>query len=485
MAESALRNLFPSARDRILSQQGQMPTAPMPQETFRGRAFNTMYDMFGGNSDDPARRAQATRRAEGLVGAGRFAADFTPIVGDALAIDEAREAYRQGNMGQAAVLGGLATLGMVPVVGDAASRAVRRSAPSLGYDPAAIANAYPVTGPGALNFSNPKKPEGFMEKVLTPEERALQKARNRAQKDIEAGNYTPYFNPEDRYFANPENYDIQGNTLTDAMPARADTAAGYAARFDTPEIRERLREAYAKGLSPTSVNWYAMGQLEDEFIRILGPTEGPKQFRDRFADAMAATTGGADPTANLLMAAFVNFQKAAGNPLPKGSYNFPHPIGGRFLTGNMNMADKVIMQGGGLSAADQPKRFNFSADFMGDMSRATIDEQMSGIFEKGLKAPPGSSYGVMEGVVGSVANELGIQPGNAQDVMWAGQKGIAGMPMIEIFNQAVERTARVTGKTPEQVVEGFVRGSAPLYGIGGAAMLGGMAMQPSDSEQFQ
>lgn len=125
MAESALRNLIPSARDRILSQQGQMPSAPMPQETFRGRAFNTMYDMFGGNSDDPARRAQATRRAEGLVGAGRFAADFTPVVGDALAIDEAREAYRQGNMGQAAILGGLATLGMVPIGGDAASRAIR------------------------------------------------------------------------------------------------------------------------------------------------------------------------------------------------------------------------------------------------------------------------------------------------------------------------------------------------------------------------
>jgi len=125
MAESALRRLIPSARDRILSQQGQMPTAPMPQETFRGRAFNTMYDMFGGSSEDPARRAQATRRAESVMGAGRLAADFTPVVGDALAIDEARDAYRQGNMGQAAILTGLATLGMVPLVGDAAARAAR------------------------------------------------------------------------------------------------------------------------------------------------------------------------------------------------------------------------------------------------------------------------------------------------------------------------------------------------------------------------
>jgi len=125
MAESALRTLLPSARDRILSQQGQMPTAPVPQETFRGQAFNTMYDMFGGSSEDPARRAQATRRAESVMGAGRLAADFTPVVGDALAIDEVRDAYRQGNYGTAAILGGATMLGMLPVAGDAASKAIR------------------------------------------------------------------------------------------------------------------------------------------------------------------------------------------------------------------------------------------------------------------------------------------------------------------------------------------------------------------------
>lgn len=126
MAESALRQVLPSSLDRIRSQEGQMLPAPaMQQQSLRGAAFNTMYDMFGGSSEDPARRAQATRRAEGLLGAGRFAADMTPVVGDALAFGEARDAYRQGNMGQAAILGGLATLGMVPIGGDVASRAIR------------------------------------------------------------------------------------------------------------------------------------------------------------------------------------------------------------------------------------------------------------------------------------------------------------------------------------------------------------------------
>jgi len=477
MAESALRRLIPSARDRILSQQGQMPTAPMPQETFRGRAFNTMYDMFGGSSEDPARRAQATRRAESVMGAGRFAADFTPVVGDALAIDEARDAYRQGNMGQAAILTGLATLGMVPLVGDAAARAARGATSPLegvvdvGYDVDAISRNYPVTGPGSLNFSNPKKPEGFLQKELTTEELALQRARNTAQRDIIAGKYDPYFVVEDRYFANPELYDLEGNTLIDAMPAKQATIDQYAERFDTPEIRENIRQAYQRGLSPSSQNWYAMGQLQDEFIRELGPIEGPKMFKERFADAMAATTGGADPTANLLMAAYVNNRKALGLPLPVGSTNYPHPIGGRYLAGNMAMADKIIMNETPLTAAGQPKRFNFSANFLGDMNRATIDEQMSQLYESGLTAPPGASYGVMERVLGDVGRELGVSPGNVQDVAWAGAKGAQGKPMMQHINEAIERTARVTNKTPREVlVDSIINARSPLYTAAGATI---------------
>ena len=332
---------------------------------------------------------------------------------------------------------------------------------NVGYDVDAISRSYPQTGPGSLNFSNPKKPE----------ELALQKARNLAQKDIIFGNYDPYFAVEDRYFANPELYNLQGDTLVDAMPAKQATIDQYAERFDTPQIRDNIRQAYERGLSPTSQNWYAMGQLQDEFIRELGPIDGPKMFKERFADAMAATTGGADPTANLLMAAYVNNRKAQGLSLPTGSTNYPHPIGGRYLAGNMAMADKIIMNETPLTASGQPKRFNFSANFLGDMNRATIDEQMSQLYESGLTSPPGASYGVMERVLGDVGREFGVLPGNVQDVAWAGAKGTQGKPMIQHINEAIERTARVTNKTPREVlVDSIINARSPLYGAAGATI---------------
>ena len=347
-------------------------------------------------------------------------------------------------------------------------KAVRRQGP--GYDIEAIASEYPTTGPGRLNFKNPEKPEGFMEKVLTPEELLLQRARNAAQKDIGLGNYDPLFALEDRYYATPSLYDIEGNTLIDAMPKKQETIDRFLERFDTPEIRSNLLSAYYKGLSPMSEDWYALGQLQDAFIRELGPEEGARQFSRRFADAMAATTGGADPTANLLMAAYVNNRKLQGLQLPVGSPNYPHPIGGRYLSGNMIMADKTLMQMRPLTSADHPKRFNFRANFLGDRDRATIDEQMSSLYEPKLKAPPGASYGIMEGVLGDVARSIGVRPANFQGVGWIGAKGVEGKPMMQHINEAIERTSRVTGRSPEDVLrDSIIRATRPLYAKGGLA----------------
>lgn len=456
------------------------------------RALDQSYLMGIGQGPAPARVPRTRgQSAADMLGAAAIGTTPIPIVGDltGLAADAAMYAAypaerTYGNYAMSA-------LGMLPLVPGVAAVRAARSAPNalegrvnVGYDVDAISASYPQTGPGQLNFSNKKKPEGFMEKVLTAEEKALQKARNLAQKDIIFGRYDPYFAVEDRYFANPELYNLQGNTLVDALPATQKTIDQYAARFDTPQIRDNIRQAYERGLSPSSQNWYAMGQLQDEFIRELGPIEGPRMFKERFADGMAATTGGADPTANLLMAAYVNNRKAQGLPLPKGSVNYPHPIGGRYLSGNMAMADKVIMNEIPLTATDQSKRFNFSANFLGDMNRATIDEQMSQLYETGLTAPPGASYGVMERVLGDVGREIGVLPGNMQDVAWAGAKGTQGKPMIQHINEAIERTARVTNKTPREVlVDSIINARSPLYGAGGAAVLGSSAAGYKDNQR--
>tara|TARA_B100000902_G_C27310301_1_gene917994 strand:+ start:1608 stop:3218 length:1611 start_codon:yes stop_codon:yes gene_type:complete len=352
---------------------------------------------------------------------------------------------------------------------------------------------YPSPGEPVLKVDKKKNKE-FLSKGLSDAELSLQAERNRInEENIKTGNYDPYFNLEDRYYADPSNYSLEGNTLADTLPKTEAKLQEKIEQFDTDEARAALNAAYDDGsLGSASSDWYAMGQLEDEFIKVLGPIEGPKAFKERFADAMAATTGGADPGSNLLMAAYGNFLRSRGESPPSNAYSMPHPIGGRYVTGNMKMYDKVINEGAGLTTAGQPKRHNFSANFLGDTKRATIDEQMTkGMTQGALNAPPSLTYGVFEKILGDEAAKRGIDPANMQDVAWAGFKGqlladkkgakrgseeyseimrSQGKPMMEWFNEMTARTSMVTGKPQKQVVEGFIKGTMPMYTLAGAAV---------------
>jgi hypothetical protein len=429
------------------------------------------------------------------VGAG-----FVPGVGTALSVRDFERARREGDK-----LGmGLSAVGIIPVVGgvtrgiskarkgkeagDATVSALRKKAGDVGYDRDKIAQQFPDVAPPVMQ-KDAKTGKEFLGKQKSAEAIAVEKVRKAAQKDIDAGNYTPFFNVQDRFYADASQYPLQGNTLTDAMPKKQATIDKYTAQFDTAEIRKRLTDAYNRGAKdPLTKDWYAMGQLEAEFIKEYGPEKGRALFKENFADAMAATTGGADPTANLLMSYYGNFLRQAGKAVPENAYSMPYPIGGRYATGNMAMYDKVLNQGAGLDAAKTPKRFDFSANFLGHRDRATMDEQMMSGFDPNLLAPPGDSYGIVEGVVHKLAKQQGVQPANFQDVTWAGLKGTTGKPMIQHVNEAIERTARVTGKAPEDVVrDSLVRRTHPLYsvgatGLGAAAIAAALRNQREDEE---
>ena len=356
---------------------------------------------------------------------------------------------------------------------------VGASIKNVGFDPVKMRTQYPDRLPPVLAFDKQKQKE-YLAKQLSPEAKLVQKESKAAQKDIDKGNYTPYFDVSKRFFADPTKYNLQGETLTQALPAKAETIAKYKAMYDTPKSREKLSKAYEAGkLDPNAENWYAMGQLEEEYIKRLGAEKGRLRFKDDFADAMAATTGGADPTSNFLMGSYGNYLREQGTAIPKNAYDLPYPIGGRFASGNMAMYDKVINKGAGLSAKDTPKRFDFSGNFLGDMSKATIDEQMMTGIYPGLKAPAGDSYGVAEQVVNDLAAKYGVKPGNFQDVTWKGLKGVPGMPMIEHINQSIERTARITKQTPEEVLDAFIRKRAPMYS---AAPFGLLGLTPEEDQ---
>lgn len=76
-----------------------------------------------------------------------------------------------------------------------------------------------------------------------------------------------------------------------------------------------------------------------------------------------------------------------------------------------------------------------------------------------------------------------MAPANFQDVAWAGFKNLkdprytSGKPMIEVVNEAIERTHRLTGMPKDEIVRrGLVRGEIPLYGMGGLGLVAGSGL---------
>lgn len=337
-----------------------------------------------------------------------------------------------------------------------------------------LAGRYPMTHNPVLETD---KDTGklFPGKMKSAEETLLEAARKWVDaKIIKPGKYDPMFPVEQRFYADPTQYDIQGNTLTDAVAKTEKTRAAHLAKYAGDDLmKKKVVDAYERGLSDLSERWYAMGQLEKAFIKELGPKRGRKAFKERFADMMAKTTGGGNPRANLLHAAYENYRKVHGVDAPLGSFDAPHPVGGRYLSSNLAFVENNPKA---MSAAEHPKRFNFSANFLGDVQRMTLDEQMSKpLIGKG--APSNLEYGALEKVLGDMASEIGVPPAELQDVVWAGLKkvkepGYDGKPMIQEVNEAIARTSAITGRSQGEVLKGFVRGNAPLYGLTLATIIG-------------
>lgn len=394
------------------------------------------------------------------------------------AAGEAVQQFRAGNPIDAFVT----MYGAMPATGALkVARPPKVSAPA--FDQAKMAEQYPDRLPGAPMVDK-KTGRPYTGKVASPEAEAVMKVRTAAQKDINAGRYDPYFNVGDRFYVDPTNYPLVGNTLTDAAPKTQAKADEWMARYNNDTTRGRIEAGINKSINdPLAWHWYAMGQLEKEYVDRLGEQAGRAAFKKDFAQGMAATTGGADPTSNLLMTHYGNFLREAGQPLPAAAYDLHSPIGGRFATGNLKQYDKMINQDQGITAAKNPKRFDFSGAFMGHRDKATMDEQMTEYVHPKSEGGTGEPqwYSPATQAVHDVAAKLGMDPVNAQELGWFGQKGVAGKPMIQILNEAIERTRRVTGQDPDKIVQGLVSRKMPLYGFTG--LLGSGAYGGMNSDQ--
>jgi hypothetical protein len=342
---------------------------------------------------------------------------------------------------------------------------------------------YPAVGPPVeKTFKNVDKATGEItyktgpSKQLTPEAKQFMKERSKIVGQMETEGYTPYFDPAKRDYVDPSKYPAANvDTLTimpkSGTPSQQKTFNEYLKNIDTPATRDALKAAYDRGIDlGNAEHWYAMSQLEKEYTKELGATAGRKAFLDEFAVPMAITTSGADPQANFLMAQYLEHARKTGLPIPAEAHQLPATVGGRY--GGTNLQNYQLMrEGGGYSylGQGQPKMHNFARSFLGDLGRAVMDEQMAigMVGKKFADKARDLGFGLLERPVHELAAAKGVQPGNIQDVAWAGFKNEPGKPMISFINDAIERTHRLTGMPRDEIVRrGLVRKEIPIYSTG-------------------
>lgn len=106
----------------------------------------------------------------------------------------------------------------------------------------------------------------------------------------------------------------------------------------------------------------------------------------------------------------------------------------------------------------------------------------------GQAVPPTGTYGAYHQALNDLAHANGVDPRYFQEVAWSGVKftrdpSYVSKPMIQEYNEAIERTSRITGVPPAEVVRrGIVRAEMPLYGGAGVIGSGFAVQQPDVSE---
>lgn len=88
--------------------------------------------------------------------------------------------------------------------------------------------------------------------------------------------------------------------------------------------------------------------------------------------------------------------------------------------------------------------------------------------------PKANEYGAMEQYYQGLARDAGLSPGQTQAAAWVGggqQTGLASdasKPFIGFVEDRANKTADARGLSPAEALSQFIRGNAPLLGVGAA-----------------
>jgi len=273
--------------------------------------------------------------------------------------------------------------------------------------------------------------------------------------------------------------------------------------------------------------WYNMEPLRHAFVRELGEDEGTAAFR-HYTQNIAATSPRSNIIDNMRNASYYFVQEPSGLILPVRQ---PAPYG--HLAQNLHRQNvETIRSPEGWDLFKNPKPPSFAENLGGNQRPGTMDAHAlsvpsilsrdprflttdlripsgggyfnlkprasygRGVFtmDEAVRrpqlwdvAPNPNEYGALEQRFRRLGEDLGMTTAQAQASGWVGGGRISGLtspplPAVDVFQRVVNRTAAQEGRSPQEVLRGFIhrqnalRAAAPIaIGVGANEELDGYA----------
>ena len=281
-----------------------------------------------------------------------------------------------------------------------------------------------------------------------------------------------------------------------------------------PDVRQQMLDTMRGGQQMGGADWYNADPLRQAFIDELGKSGDPR-FK-QYMDLVAATSNRSDVGTNVRNASFYYNRLVNGEPLPEVGTPNPQPYG--HLAQRQHQANALeATSPEGWDVLQHPKPPSFGQNLMGNQQPVAVDahafklpamlSQDPRFLETGYQAskdapkqniqqmvlsgqmsmedalktpaywqaqPKANEYGALEQYYKGLASDVGLTPGQGQASAWikggqtTGLASDANLPFIGFVEDRANRTADVRGLSPAEALSQFIRGKAPLLGVGGA-----------------
>jgi hypothetical protein len=280
-----------------------------------------------------------------------------------------------------------------------------------------------------------------------------------------------------------------------------------------PDVRQQMLDTIQRGQQMGGADWYNADPLRQAFIDELGK-QGDPRFQ-QYMNLVAATSPRSDVGTNVRNASYYYNRLVNGEPMPDVGTPNPQPYG--HMAQRLHQQNAQTVAGGGWDPLQNPKPASFAQDLMGNQQPVAVDThafRLPGILsqdprfletayqsskdapkqniqqmvlsgqmsmEDALKQPAywqaqpkANEYGAMENYYQGLARDAGLSPAQTQAAAWVGggqQTGLASdasKPFIGFVEDRANKTADVRGLSPAEALSQFIRGNAPLLGVGAA-----------------